>query len=296
MKNKRNIRIIIFVVFVVFAFSIGQGIIRRVNTSKNDEKGQEVIDNAISSDDSVLIKNSAPKEIDTSNVEVPEDVAESIEKFDKKNAEKNIENYKRVMVEFDVPKEYKEEINTLIKEGTNVPDIFVAYNFLNENYGQIKEVSELVTEKAQGKQWEDIFSEYNKKLTEFKPTNFQNGYLDTLMDTLKVDDIMIADRISQKGIKNFDVLIEMRKNSEGWKEIKTELGIVNVENSFPHVAVSSVEVDKYVKSQEMTEDQVIGALVLSRKNNLKDEDIITKIKNGEDKEEIYSEYYIGKYN
>jgi len=284
--------------FLIFTFSIVPGILHKTISSADKSAGKGGLEdnNKISANDTIPIKTSEPKNLDISNVEVSEDIVDSIKKFDVKNAEKNIDNYKKVMVEFDVPEEYKKEINSLIKDGSNIVDIFIAYNFLSENYGQIKELDKLVSEKSKEEKWTEVFHNYNKNFSQFKPSNFEKGTLEDLMKTLNADDIMIADKISQKGIKEFNEIIEMRKSNKSWKEIKIELGIVNMESNFPHVAIANDEVEKYKENENMGNEQIIKALALARKNNLKDEDIIKKIKNGEDEETIYSQYYKEKYS
>ena len=248
--------------------------------------------------DSIVKANKPPKkEIDTSNIEVSEEVLNNIRSSDPGNAEKNMRNYKKLLAEFNVDKQFSQEIEKAIKNGYNAPDIFAAYDFLNENYGQISELDELLKNKKKGLPWSDVFKEYEDIHKEFKPRNFEAGVIEKLLkdSVLTADDVMIADRISQKGLKGFEELLNLRKEGKTWAEINIGLGIVNMQSKFPRFAVTSDQVRVYVKTRGLTEDQVINAIVIAQKMEREEDEIIDKVKSGKKKEDIYSLCYEEKY-
>ncbi|EMS69227.1 hypothetical protein [Ruminiclostridium cellobioparum] len=143
-----------------------------------------------------------------------------------------------------------------------------------------------------------MFKDYSTEHKEFIPTSFKPGYLEELMKDPKItiDDIMNADRISQKGLEKFKNIIKAKKEGKTWDEISSKLGLVNTAEKLPRVAISEVQVDKYKKSMGLTEKQVIDALVIAGKLGEDDKTTLNKVKAGNKKDDILAQYYEKKYN
>jgi hypothetical protein len=233
------------------------------------------------------------KEIDISKVTVSKEMEDEIKKSDTKNSDKNIKNYKTLIAKLDVPEKYRNEVDRLIKAGYKVSDTLTAYEFLNENYGQMKDLEQLLGKNKSEKNWSKVFEEYKKNNKDFKPQNFDSKTLDEVMNIpgINQDDIMNADRISQMGIKSFKELIEMRKNGKTWKEINSELEILNVSEKLPTATVDDFLVEKLCKEKNMQKNQVIEALILAAKTDMNDEEVVKLLKDGKSKEYIYAKYY-----
>lgn len=251
----------------------------------------------VAKDETEQVKKPIKKEIDITEVSISGEIEGVIRNSDGKNSDKNIKNYKKVLKAFDVPDKFKKEIERLIKKGYQVPDILTAYDFLYDNYGLIEELEKLIEKKNEGESWTEVFVDFNKSHKEFIPRDFDSKYLEGLLKTPRIspDDIMNADRISQKGLMTFEQLIEMRKEGKTWKEINSELGIVNTSGIIPRISISRAKVKKYVQNTGMSEKKVIDALALSSKMEKDDDDVINEFKSGLKKEDIYSGLYNEKY-
>ncbi|MBD7912106.1 hypothetical protein [Clostridium cibarium] len=238
-----------------------------------------------------------PKEVDTTEVNLEDEITDVIRKNDEKDADRNIENYKKLIVELDVPEEFQEKVNEALKKGYNPSDVFTCYNFIYEKYGQVEDILNLLKDKDGSVSWEGVFEKYNKKNKEFVPSNFQDGLIDEILknSNLKTDDIMIADRISQKGLGKFEDLIDERKKDGNWRKIKLSLGILNLEESLYSTAITSADIVKYSSNKSITEEQVIKALSIARKANIESEDLIKELVGVNKEEKIYSKIYASKY-
>lgn len=284
-KNKKIIYALVSLFLIV-----GIIIIYTIKSKNN------IVDNVANAGD---LKESkyTPKEINTADINLDDEIVNLIKDSDEKNADKNVENYKRLIVELDVPKEYQEKINEALKKGNNPEDIFTCYNFLYEKYGQAEDIFNLLKEKNSFNSWESVFKEYDKKNQEFVPSDFKDGLIDEVLKdgSLNTNDIMIADRISQKGLGKFEDLIEQRKKEGNWQKIKLDLGVLNLEEALYSTAITSADVKKY-SSNNVTEDQVIKTLSIARKANIDNEDLIKKLVSSNNDEEIYSKIYANKYS
>jgi hypothetical protein len=277
---------------------ISKAVVKGVDPSDSDSsKIKPKLDNAISSDAGVVIKKQPKKEIDTSKISLDSDVEGSIKKTDSKNSDKHLNDYKKLLESLQVPDNFRREIEKYMKNGRNVSDVLTAYEFINDNYGDIKELGDIIDKKSKGKAFKDLFKEYNSSHKEFVPTDFKPGYLEDLMKTpgITADDIMIADRISQKGSQKFEDLIEMRKQGKTWMEINSGLGILNTSDKLAHIAITKLQVKNYMDQTGLKEDQVLDALVLAGKLDKDNDEIVNKVKAGEKKEDILAEAYDEKY-
>src|SRR3989339_428984 len=194
--------------------------------------------NKTKTDNNLINQNNNNKEKDEDLPKVPDindikpkdplaDVMKEINEI--KN--KNITNLKKALKELEIPETYRDKIKALIKKGYRLPDILIAYNFLNEYYGKISQIEGLLEKNKNGKTWDVVFNEYTMNKGEFIPTNFDKSYIENLIKTdgISADDIMIADRMAFNGTKKFDELIDIKKTGKNWKDIKVENEIINME-------------------------------------------------------------------
>lgn len=233
--------------------------------------------------------------IDISDVTVSQEIESKIKVREGKNASKYINNMKKLVKKLNVPKRHNDEISKLLDQGYSTTDIMIAYEFLYDNYGQIGDLKKILNSRKSGKDFAQIFEEYETESKEFVPRNFESGYLENLLNSgLTSDDIMIADRISQKGFKTFEELIELRRE-KSWSEIKSDLGIVNTEEKLPRVSITDQQIKKYVKESGLSEEKVIEALVVAAKIGEDDSKAISKAKSGKNKREIMAELLEEEY-
>lgn len=221
---------------------------------------------------------------------------ELIKSSDSKNYESNISDYTEMLASLHVHEKYIDEMDRLLEEDHNLSDILTAYSFLNDNFGKLQEIEELVQEKESGKAWAEIFKEYNKENKEFVPRSFEAGYIEEVMkdSVITADDIMLADRVSQKSGKTMQEIMEKRMTGESWKDINAWLDIVNGEETLPRVTVSPEQIDKYVNTG-MDRDVVVKGYVIAMKLSLKADTVMKELKAGTSVEELLDRYYTQKY-
>lgn len=243
------------------------------------------------------VRISEPEIRDINNTEISQEILNVIRESDTANFERNVSNYKSLLIKLNVQEVFKNEIERLIKEGHKLPDLLIAYEFLNENFGKQEELEELSIEKQGGKTWTEIFKSYNTANGEFIPRAFEPDYLERLMKATNItpDDIMIADIIAAKLQKDYDGIIVLRLDDMSWKEINGELGILSSIKHLPRVQVTNEEIDKYKSTAGLSEDQIVDGFVIAEKLGKTEKEIIDKIKAGYSREKIYAECYQEKY-
>lgn len=234
---------------------------------------------------------------DETSIEISQDVLNKIKSSDPDNYNKDVANYKALLKALNVHIVFKNEIERLIKDGKKLPDILIAYSFLNDKYGNISDLEKLAEAKASGKQWKDIFTSYTKSHPEFKPSNFDEKQLETLLDMVNSnqDDVMIADRVSQNTKTKIDTLIQKRSQGISWRLINAEAGIVNGQEKLPHVPVTRDQLTKYVNQTKLPEKDIVEALVLASKLGLSADNVLKSYKQGVPEETIYANAYEAKY-
>lgn len=244
--------------------------------------------------DTEAVPASTDKE--SKSTSIPGETKDVIRLSDSKKTEANTDNYTELLQSLNVHDKYKNEMDRLLGEGHNLSDILTAYSFLNDKYGTLQEIETLVQEKESGKDWTYIFTKYNKKNPEFVPRSFEDGYLEEVLKVpgITADDIMIADRVSQKTGRTFQEVMEKRMEGQNWKDINAWLDIVNGDETLPRVSVSPEQIDKYVNTG-MDREIVIKGYVIAKKLGQKAETVMKELKEGTKEEELLDKYYTRIY-
>ena len=235
--------------------------------------------------------------IDISVVHVSPEIENIIKEQEPGEFTKNLNNYKRMLVVLNVHDTFKTKIENTIVSGKRLQDILIAYQYLNENYGLIDELDALITAKESGNTWLEAFNAYKQDNPEFVPRSFDFNYLEELMksDGINEDDIMIADRVSQKVGLPFEDIISERISGKQWKEINEAYGIVNAQNKLPRVPVTQEQLKKYTTGSTITEEVVVETLVTAFKLEMDEQLAINKVKEGYTKEKFFAEALESKY-
>jgi membrane-associated HD superfamily phosphohydrolase len=291
MKGKLNLKRIITLTIVIISVITVILVYNFANQDKSAARYSNRSTSVISESDY------QPKNIDISNVILDEETRRLLSDSSKTSLDREIKNYKKVIAEFNPCQIYLNKINKEIEDGNDIDDVFICYNFINEKYGNIEEMDKLLSQKKEGLEWKGIFEEYCKTNKEFTPSNFEEGFIEKELNGNNIDtnDIMIADRISQKGVEKFQELIDKRKKGESWRDIKSSLGIINLEEKLGSISITSGDVEKYRANVDLSDDEIISALVLARKSNVSDSRVLEEINNGKNHEEIYAEIYTDKF-
>lgn len=239
----------------------------------------------------------APEAINADSIVISQQIIEKIQQSDPSNYERNVANYKKLLIELSIHGKFKEEIERLVEANYKLPSILIAYEFLYQSYGQLSDLESLVVDKEDGKTWRDIFSEYAKARPVFAPRAFDSAYLEQLMQTpnLTTDDIMIADRVSFAIGKPFEEVIDDRLKAISWKAVSADLGILYNADELPRVQITAEQLDKYTASGKLTEDQVAQAFVIANKVGQSADSVIEQIKEGYSEEAILAQAYSEKY-
>ncbi|MTI48639.1 MAG: hypothetical protein FH761_12410 [Firmicutes bacterium] len=231
------------------------------------------------------------------DIEISQEILNFIKDVDPGDYGTNVTNYKKALIELGIQPRFKSEIERLIKEGHSLPDLLIAYEFLYNNFGKMEELEILSNKKQSGKSWSKIFATYQSENGEFIPNSFDPQYLQDLMreEYITPDDIMIADRIAYKlGLEHKDI-ISYRFDGIEWKKINEDLGILNSQSELPRVKVTEEQLDKLTNQYNLSEEEIIEALVIAERIDKDSKEIIEKIKSGYSEVEILAECYQEKY-
>lgn len=230
-------------------------------------------------------------DVDTSNVIVSTEVQNLIKNQDTENYDKNLNNYKRMIVLLNVHEDFKNQLESMVKEGNRLTDIMIAYTFINDCYGKIEQVKELTNEKESGGNWADIFKKYITEKQAFVPRSFDFEYLESLMKEAGItnDDIMIADRVSQNAGIEFNEIIDEKIAGKSWKDINANYGIVNGQEAMPRVSVTSEQLKKHTSDGILSEEQVTETLVTAFKLGITEQLAVEKAKAGYKTEDFFAE-------
>lgn len=233
------------------------------------------------------------------NIDIPQDVLDKLKSSDPSHYDTNLANYKKLLVALDVHGKFKREIERLILEGHRLPDLLIAYEFLNQNYGKMQDLETMVKFREAGKTWDAVFTGYNKDHAAFVPRSFDSDYLEGLMKTpgFTPDDIMIADRlafVSGKPVK--DLIAGKLESQNSWKEIAADLDILHSASALPRVQITAQQLKQYTVPGTFAEAKVTAAFVLAQKIGKSPETVIGKMQAGMTDEAIMAESYIETYD
>ena len=236
-------------------------------------------------------------DVDIGSVEVSEEIQNLIKAQDENQYERNLRNYKEMIVLLNVHDNYKNIIEDMVRDGKKITDIMIAYNFLNECYGKVSQLKPLVEQKESGESWVNIFKKYNRENKAFEPRSFDFAYLETLMsqEGITSDDIMIADRISQNAGTDFSEVIGEKASGKSWRDVSESYGIVNGQETIPRVSITQEQLKKYSAGGVLTEEQVTEVLVVASKLGLNEQTAIDKAKGGFTTEQFFAEALEKKY-
>src|SRR6056297_2588161 len=66
----------------------------------------------------------------TTTVSIPDDIKSIINAFDEDNYQRNLDNYKNLLIDLDISQIFQDEIERLLRKGNKLPDVLSAYEFL----------------------------------------------------------------------------------------------------------------------------------------------------------------------
>ncbi|MBO8173609.1 MAG: hypothetical protein H0Z33_17210 [Bacillaceae bacterium] len=234
----------------------------------------------------------------TTSVEISEEVQQKIKESDPDHFETHLQNYKNLLMDYQVHPKFKQEIERLVLEDYKIWNLLIAYEFLYHHFGKSEELEVLVVKREeQGTSWEEIFKQYRDADAAFIPRSFDSDELEKLMNTpgISSDDIMIADRISFESGESFETLITARMEGQSWQEINAQVDILYSKDQLPRVPVTSEQLDKFTHSTGLSEEQAVEAFVLAYKVGKEPKLIIEKLESGATEEAIFAESYLEKY-
>jgi hypothetical protein len=250
----------------------------------------------------VVVENTASEpnqEVSTeTNTEISEEILDQIQESDPANFDKNVTNYKQLLVSLNVHPLIKEEIERLIMEGHAISQLLIGYEFLYQQYGTMLDLEGFIAQKSSGETWKSIFSAYNSVRKEFIPRAFDPMVLEDLMNrpSLTSDDIMIADLVAFYTDRTFEDLIEIKQFPSNWNGSLAAAGFIYNAETLPRVQITTEQLAKYSGQGGLSEDKVAEAFVLAHKLGIEAEVVIEKFKNGYTEEAIFAESYLEQYN
>lgn len=235
--------------------------------------------------------------VDVSQVVVSQEIQDIIKSQDEDQFDKNMRNYKEMIVLLNVHEKFKNDIENMVGDGKRITDIMIAYAFLNDCYGKAAQIENLVNKKESGSDWVDIFKQYNAENQAFTPQSFDFDYLENLAKQAGItnDDIMIADRVSQSVGATFEEVIDQKAGGVSWKDINAGYGIVNGQEAIPRVSVTRDQLKKHTAGGALSEERVTETLVTAHKLGLEEQTAIDKAKAGYTIERFFAEALEQKY-
>lgn len=295
MRRRKLFKVLIYVLvlgFMLQAFTVAYSLISNQPVSETNLLNKVAASLGITSTGTL-----SASVINTSSVIISDEIQNIIKQADPVNFDKNLNNYKTLLVTLEVHDKYKTEIERLLKENHKLPDILTAYSYLNNSYGLMEDLEAFVKLREAGKTWVQIFKEYKQGNPAFKPGNFDSNYLENLRKTpgLSTDDIMIGDRVSQKTGKPFKEVIDMRIKGTSWKDINGELDVLNGQTALPHVKVTEEQMRLNTTDGKLTEQKVVEAFVIADKLGKTTSEIINQEKLGLSKEDIYAACFESRF-
>lgn len=239
-------------------------------------------------------QDSQNTELDLSEVHLNEQI--TMQLAETQTSQLQVNQLKREVAELKIDDTYLEVIGEVLSFGYTMQDILIAYRFLNEQYGNISELEGLLSEK-QSKDWSEVFESYNLKYPEFIPSeDFTVEELELyLSQGMTSDDIMIADRMAQRGYASFPELIGWRMSGKSWREIKKEFQIINLEEKLKVVSVNHDEITKTMRETGLSEEAVLDAVILSKKLNVDQGELISETQYSMKKENVWEKAYELRY-
>ena len=235
--------------------------------------------------------------IQSTNFNISDEVLNKIKESDPTNYEKNLTNYKNLLINLNVHDKFKTEIERLILADHKLPNILIAYEFLFQNFGLMPDLEVFVSKKESGNNWATIFKDYLVTKPQFIPRAFDSDYLEKLMQTpgLTSDDIMIADRVSFESGLPFADLINAKLEDQTWQEINAQGNLLYSLNQLPRVQITAEQLATFTKSSGLNEQKIVEAFVTANKLGVDAETIINKVKAGYSEAAIFAESYQEKY-
>lgn len=233
----------------------------------------------------------------STEVSISQEIKDIIQSADPDNFEKNLSNYQTLLITLDVQKSFQDEIERLLQEGHNLPDLLTAYAFLHDAFGKVQDLEALSLKKQSGLAWDAIFTEYNRQHGEFIPRTFEPEYLEKLMQSSLItsDDIMLADRVSFRTQEPYDTVMMERMDGFSWKQLNEKRGILNSQSQIPRVQITHQQIETYRASSGLTEEKIVEAFVIAQRLGKPEQEIIDLFKAGKTKEQVYAICYEEKY-
>jgi hypothetical protein len=231
--------------------------------------------------------------------DIPQEVLDRIREGDPDRYEERVDDFRSLLAKLDVHPSFQSEIERLVLADYPIQDVLIAYEFLYDRFGVVRDLSRLAAEKRDGAAWNDIFAAYDAEHPAFEPRAFESDYLERLLSTPEVtaDDVMIADRVSFHSGRTVESLFETKmQQSLTWKDLNAQLGILNSASELPRVQVTAESIEKYTGTSGLTEDQATAALVIAHKTETSAETVVEWTAAGLAETDILAQIYEERYN
>ncbi len=252
----------------------------------------EYSDNTVHAQDEETVSyKEQPDELVIEDIDLSETLSATLEK------QGLLEIYKDFLVRMNVQTDYVIALEDLIIEGYDTTDVMVAYDYLQEDYASYEQFEHLLAQRKDGQSWEAIFLAYKKSEGTFTPTNFEQDYLQSLVEvgTLNRDDIMIADHIAYSAKVEPQVIIDKRIRGMSVKEICLDYGLIGSGETLPHVSISLDAINRYMDAG-YEETYIATSYVLAQRVNRSVDTVIARVNKGITDEAILADYLTNIYS
>lgn len=275
---KKTMKAGLLVLMIAMLFQTGLSVFAEVTREDSDQSGEAG---------------------DLQSVTLTEAVKEALLEQYPEASEQAITMYKQFLIEFDVHPLLQESTDQWLLQGVPLSDMLVAYAYLYHQFGVMEEIEPMLAERSSGKTWADLFTQYQETHAPFVPRAFDPELLERLHDTsgMTSDDIMIADMIAFVTEADVEAIIERKMESgESWQDITAANGILYGAENLPRVPVRMEQIETFLHSTELTEDQIIEGFVLAYKTGADVESVLQRLDEGSTEETIFAEELVRIYS
>lgn len=234
----------------------------------------------------------------TTKIKLIQELEDTLNKLDNSIAQARIIKINNIKDRFKMGDKQMKNISLELNNGTKLIDLLIAYDVVNENLGTEDDLKNVLESRKSGKEWGEIINDYSKSQKKYIPRKYDEEVIKELIQNqgFSIDDLKIADRISQKGFKSFDDLLALKKQGDLWKDIKGSLGIIDGNETYPKIQLNVSDLEKYKKSTGLSEETVKNILMLAKTNDKNFEDAFKVAQTIKDKNELKAVFLKEKYS
>ena len=229
------------------------------------------------------------------SVTVSDEVMDSI--GNSKDSLKNINSYKKIVAKKEIPDIKKAKLDQYIERSDNFESLMILYDYMCDNFFTYQDLDNALKKLSDNYDVEDILNEYLQSEQNYESRLYEDGEIDYLLSLpgITLDDLKIAEIISQRGVISFEDYIVKKTNATDWITFSEEIGLINNTGTVQKILLSDQEIKECAEKTGLSEEESAEKIILLKKANVKDDDITefirTKKSFGDIRKESFNKEY-----